>query len=203
MNQNPYQPPVISKGLDGLPYDPAEGDALAIRQAHIKHEASVKSIGILYYLGAIIVTLAVAGSVIQLVRKVGGSNGADVAAAASAIGESLVMLILLIPLAILQWLAAYGIRRLLGWARIMGIVVSTLGLVGFPIGTIINAYIIYLLACKKGRTVFSSEYKEIIAVTPEVRYKTSKLVWIVLGLLLLVILFAVGMAAFASYRSRL
>jgi hypothetical protein len=64
---------------------------------------------------------------------------------------------------------------------------SAIGLIGFPIGTIINGYILYLLVSKKGSTIFSPEYKEIIALTPGVKYKTSVVVWVVLGIFLLII----------------
>ncbi len=41
--------------------------------------------------------------------------------------------------------------------------------------------------------IFSDEYNEIIRQTPEMKYRTSIVVWIFLGLLLL--LFAVGVIA--------
>ena len=41
--------------------------------------------------------------------------------------------------------------------------------------------------------IFSDEYKEIIRQTPEMKHRTSIVVWIFLGLLLL--LFAVGVIA--------
>ena len=36
----------------------ANAEAEAIRKAHISHEASIKAVGLLYYLGAIGVTIA-------------------------------------------------------------------------------------------------------------------------------------------------
>jgi hypothetical protein len=47
-------------------------------------------------------------------------------------------------------------------------VLSGIGLLGFPIGTLINGYILYLFLSKKGRTVFAPEYQEVIEATPHV-----------------------------------
>jgi hypothetical protein len=68
-------------------------------------------------------------------------------------------------------------------------VLSGLGLLGFPIGTAINAYILYLFLSKKGRTIFAPEYQAVIAATPEVKYRTSILVWIFLALLVALLAF--------------
>ena len=84
-------------------------------------------------------------------------------------------------------------RALKSWGRIVGCILSGLGLLNFPVGTLINAYILYLFLSKKGRMVFSAEYKDIIAATPDVKYRTSILVWIFLGIL--VALFAAALIA--------
>ncbi|PAW69614.1 MAG: hypothetical protein B9S38_09450 [Verrucomicrobiia bacterium Tous-C4TDCM] len=67
--------------------------------------------------------------------------------------------------------------------------VAGISLIGFPIGTLIGAYILYLLLGAKGKMVFSPEYQAVIAQTPHIRYRTSKVVWILLGLVLLIIVF--------------
>lgn len=90
-----------------------------------------------------------------------------------------------------QLWVGYGLRRLRKWARIPTGILSGLGLLAFPIGTLINAYILYLLFCQKGKMVFSDEYRAVIEQTPHIKYRTSIIVWIVLGLLLLLIAFAI------------
>ena len=65
--------------------------------------------------------------------------------------------------------------------------VLALGLLSFPVGTIINGYILYLLFSKKGERVFSADYQAIVDATPHIKYKTSIIVWIFLVLLLLMI----------------
>jgi hypothetical protein len=64
---------------------------------------------------------------------------------------------------------------------------SGVGLLGFPVGTLINGYILFLLFGRKGKTVFSEEYQVVIEQTPHIKYRTPLVVWILLGLVLFVI----------------
>jgi hypothetical protein len=79
--------------------------------------------------------------------------------------------------------AGWGVRALRAWGRILGGVLSAIGLLGFPIGTLINGYILYLFLSKKGRTIFSPGYQDVIGATPDIKYRTSVVVWIFLVLL--------------------
>ncbi len=51
--------------------------------------------------------------------------------------------------AILELLVGYGIYALQSWARIVGIILSILGLLSFPIGTLISLVILYFLIVDK------------------------------------------------------
>jgi hypothetical protein len=93
-----------------------------------------------------------------------------------------------------------GLRRLKRWARIPVGILSGIGLIGFPLGTIINAYILYLVFGKKGVTVFSDEYRLVIEQTPHIKYKTSIVVWIFLGLVLLLIVAGLVAAIVGGFR---
>lgn len=143
----------------------ADGNSERIRQEHIKHEASVKSVGILYFLGSVFMIL---GGAISL------ANGD---------GVSLVVGLFFVAIGGLQIWVGIGLRRLRPWARIPTGILSGLGLLGFPLGTLINAYILYLIFSQKGKTVFSEEYQRIIEETPHIKYKTSIVVWVLVGLL--------------------
>ncbi len=101
------------------------------------------------------------------------------------------MLILLPVIGIVQFVTAFGLRGLQRWARIPTGLFSALGLLGFPLGTFINGYILYLVFSAKGSMVFSEDYSEIIAQTPHIKYRTSIIVKIFLFLLLAVITFGV------------
>jgi hypothetical protein len=165
---NPYAPPKAR--VDDV--SGAASEVETIRREHIKHEAAVRSIGTLYYIGGGLTLIA------AFLFFLGGVGQPDVAAITLTIGA----LYLVLSAALL--VVAYGIRRLKRGARIAGIVLSILGLIGFPIGTLINGYILYLLCSAKGRRIFAPDYAEIVAATPHIKYRTSIVVWIVLALVL-------------------
>jgi len=152
----------------------ANAEAEAIRKAHISHEASVKAVGILYYLGGLGVTLASLGALFTT-RQDALGLGASVGLLAIGVG---------------QFFAGYGVRALRPWGRNVGCVLSALGLIGFPIGTLINAYILYLFLSKKGRMIYSPEYQDVIAATPHIKYRTSIVVWILLALVVALVALA-------------
>ena len=162
---NPYAPPAAR--VDDVP---ASSEAEAIRRAHISHEASIKAVALLYFLGGVGVTLA---GVAMMVGKADTLWGLG-----------------LVAVGVAQFFAGYGVRALAPWGRILGAILSGIGLLQIPVGTLINGYILYLYFSKKGRTVFSPEYKDVIAATPHVKYRTSVVVWIFLALL-------IGLAAVA------
>lgn len=164
----------------GLPATGAE----ELRQAHIKHEASVKSIGLLYFLGS--VTLGFVGVLMF----------SDVLSGKSRPGQEF-WGVFFFALAVLQFVAAVGLRQLRPWSRVIAGIVSGIGLLGFPLGTVFNAYILYLLFSRKGAMLFTPEYRAAIAVTPHVRYRTSPWVWAFLVVLILVIF---GIVVAASSR---
>ena len=63
-----------------------------------------------------------------------------------------------------------------------------LGLAGFPLGTLLNSYILWLIHSKKGKLILSPEYAAIVEATPDVKYRTTLLVWIILGLIVVALL---------------
>jgi len=166
---NPYAPPAARVDDVGV-----NSEAEAIRRAHISHEASIKSVALLYYLGGVLVTLSALAMLMVSTQPVGTATA-----------------VVLLAVGVAQLFAGWGVRALRGWGRNVGTVLSAIGLLGFPVGTLVNIYILYLFLSKKGRTVFSPAYKEIIAATPDVRYRTSILVWIFLALLAVLIVVAV------------
>ena len=162
------KPLAIQKLREGV----ADNDSERIRQEHIKHEASIKSVGFLYFLGAAFLIL---GGVLSL------AGGA---------ATSLVVGLLFLCIGGVQFWVGLGLRKLRSWARIPTAILSGIGLLGFPLGTLINGYILYLVLSAKGRMIFSPEYQAVIAATPHIKYRTSIVVWILLILLLVLIGFA-------------
>ncbi|TWU26338.1 hypothetical protein Pla52o_01910 [Novipirellula galeiformis] len=172
---NPYTP-TSQVG----PVSHALGDDVeAVRRYYLSHEASVKSIGTLYLLGAILmVPIGLAMIAMPVVAGI-----AEKVAPAEAILMAVIGLVYL-TLGLLQGFTALNLWKLRPWARIVASVLSVIGLLAFPIGTLISAYFLYLLLSEKGQFVFSPGYQQVVAQTPHIKYKTSIIVWILLALLL-------------------
>ena len=146
----------------------------AIREQHIKHEASIKSVGMLYILGGVVGFF------------VGGMSLYEALAGISmvAMGTDGAILVIFLMTAV-SIAAGIGLRKLHVFGRIVGTIASIFGLFAIGIGTVFSMYILYLLNSAKGRMVFSVEYKQAIAATPHLKCKTSKAAWIALILAVL------------------
>lgn len=169
------KPRVLQSLQEGAP---TNLESERIRREHIAHEASIKSVGVLYLLGAI---LLLPIGLFGLVAGVAGVNQ-------SGGGFTRLLALVLLGMGLFQLFAGLGLRKLKGPARIAAAVIAGIGLIGFPLGTLINGYILYLLFSKKGATIFSDSYQQIVAETPHIIYKTSVVVWVILGILLVVII---------------
>ena len=166
MSQNPYAPPSSAAGPN---FNLGQPTSETIRRLHLKHEASVKSIGTLYFLSGLIV---IGIGILPLFIT---TKDLEFTPALSAVFAVIGLLKI--------WLAI-GIRKLKKGAKVPAIIVATFGLLGFPLGTLISAYFLYLLCSQKGTMVFSDAYAQVIAETPHIKYRTSVLVWILLALLI-------------------
>jgi hypothetical protein len=177
---NPYAPPSARVAdVSG-----ADTEAEAIRREHIKHEASVRSVGILYYIGGAFMSFAA----IVL--------GAALAFTEEPPALTIVLAGVYLVMGPLSLAVGRGIRTLQPWARTACIVLSLIGLLGFPVGTLINGYILYLMLARKGRRLFEPDYPAIVAATPHIKYRTSIFVWIVLAIILLGVVagFVIGLS---------
>ncbi len=168
MEMNPYAAPQ-SQVLQATSLD------VLTREEHIKTEASIKSIGLLYYL-ATLVLIAVGASFLT-----------------SGKGSSLSLLPggLCLLISIGAGVTGYGLRRLRKWARIPTIILSSIaviyGLINLSGGIIIHIFILVKMLGKQGQFVMTPEYQEIIAATPHVKNKTSIVVKVLLVLLLIIL----------------
>lgn len=147
-----------------------------IRQEHLNTEASIKAVGTLYILGCVITLF---GGFAVVLRWTQNANEIS--------DPSFLSILAMLCFGGLQGFAGYALRHFRRWSRLAGTVISVVGLLAFPIGTIISGYILYLLWSKKGRTVFTAEYQGVIAATPHIRYKTSMVVWVALGVIILLV----------------
>jgi hypothetical protein len=182
VSQNPYAPPITDLPGPMNGGDAAHIDAELARRKHLNHEASIRSIGLLYYLSA-------AGAVVSVVTGISGLVGVEMnpEAFGYVVGYLLFPTILAVGVIIL----GRGLRRLKRWVRIPTCILQGFGLFAFPVGTLISVSIFYLILSKKGQMVFSEEYRQIMDQTPHIKYRTSIIVWLFLGLIVLGIAAAV------------
>lgn len=159
-----------------------------IREEHIKTEATLKSIGLLFYLAAF---MLVAASVSLLAADTHGMTSGAL------LGGGVCVL-----LAFGIGAIAYGLRRLRGWARIPAIIITTIaliiGLINLSLGIIIHIYILAKLMGKQARFIMTPEYQRIVTATPQVKYKTSILVKVLLALLLIILIGIIAAAYFGK-----
>ena len=213
---NPYAAPDAPIAGGFVELTDVDSDAEQIRREHINHEASVRSIGSLHILGAVFGVFAIIGMV--TIAIVGNQGPTERLVFLGGAGFYLLTTALNIALGI-------GLRKLHVWARWTETALLALGLVGmlasvalqmatgsgaqiggglcaFAVIGLIYGYILYLLLSAKGSMVFSERYKTIIARTPHIKYRTSLLVKLVVGLFLLIIILSIlgGVAAFLLKR---
>ncbi|MFZ9681886.1 MAG: hypothetical protein ACO3DQ_01575 [Cephaloticoccus sp.] len=146
--------------------------AREIRLQHLTHEVSIQSIGILYLLGAVI---SVVSAVMALVQ--GEAESSRVAVS-----------LLLLGFGAAQLWIGLKLRRLDASANVPATVLACVGLLAFPLGTLINAYVLYLLHSAKGKVVMGPDYPAVRAATPEIKYRMHWVVWVGLALIILIML---------------
>jgi hypothetical protein len=197
----------------------SDDEAESIRLAHIGHEASVRAVGLLYYLGGFFGLIVIVGLVISAVFAPPDAFGR---AGPGGVSPRVILLgvgVFYAAMTALNLALGYGLRTLKVWARwtivvLMGLtllycllvglfllmVEPVTGLISLALGGGISGYIFYLMVSSKGAMVFSHRYQAIIAQTPHIRYRTSLLVKILLALVLAFIAVAIAMALFSSPR---
>lgn len=175
---------LVQRVKEGMSMD---SNAEVLRRQYIRHEAGVKSVGLLYLLGG-------AGFLLGGFGVLAGALGR-----LENLSEVLLPAALMTLIGALMIYTAINIRKLKRWTRIPIGILSGIGLLGFPVGTLINLYILYLVFSQKGQMVYSEEYQQVIAQTPHIKYRTSILIWILLGIVLLIVVAGL-IAAMTSRR---
>lgn len=178
------QNPFAAAALDPVKAELSSDDFELVRQKHLAHESSIKALGVLYVLGGLVMAIWLIGmslSVLEAMKAGSLQIG----------GYEILLTAAFLAAAVLSIFIGLGLRSFRPWSRILGIVFSAIGLLAIPIGTIIHGYFLYLFLSARGRMVFSPQYKEIIAATPHLKYRTSKFVWGLLALLIFVLIMLV------------
>jgi hypothetical protein len=161
--------------------DAPASDDVAERMQLLRHEKSIRGVGVLHLLGAIL------GSFSILLVAFGKLDA-----------TTAWIVLLIVGICALHGWIGVGLWRLDPRVRGIAGLMHGIGLFAFPIGTLVNAYILYLLFGQKGERVFSDEYRELVARTPDVRLPTSIVSIVLLGIVVSMLITAVIAALFAS-----
>jgi len=148
-------------------------DAPGQRRRHLTHETSLRSAGLLHILSGLLV--AAVGLSGFWLRYLGNFRWR------LPYNPGYWSLALLPVAGMFVW-AGVSLYRLRSSARVSAGLLSTLSLWVFPVGTLVHGYILYLIFSAKGRFVLSPAYQMIRELTPEIRYRTSPVIWIGLAL---------------------
>lgn len=174
MEANPYAPPQAEIATP----PPLASEAVHLRKEHLNTEATIKSVGSLCWLIAFFLIV----------------NGVRY----TTLGEASTGLPLLLIGAFAAAMA-YGLRRLLRWTRIPILILAIPLLIAVPVGTLVSIMILVNVGSKKGSFIMTPAYRQIIAQTPEIKYKSSSTPVLVL-LALIGILVIVGLLAYLWFR---
>lgn len=131
-------------------------DHSAVRAAHLHQETILLMMGRLYYVAG--ASLLLAAIAIAALRQ----NG-----------EGLRIASVFAMLAAGHAFAGHLLRRLDARARFSASVMALVGLFAIPIGTVLGAYLLYLVHSAKGRMILSPEYRAVVAKTPEYKCRVS------------------------------
>lgn len=181
--QYPVSNPRAPRGIASSGRDNAE----ELRQNHLSREAHVKALGFAYIvLGCLF-----------------GISGCTVAFDQDRTRRHQPALLYgILGFALLLISTGIGLRKLRPWSQIVSGVISGIGLLVFPVGTLINGFILYLLFSEKGSMIFSDLYRRVIAATPHIKYRTPIILWIVLGLVILLFVAGAFYAAFSGFHRK-
>ncbi len=190
---NPFASPLTDSRP--LAADIGDTDAEMVRREYLNHEASIQGFGSLFVLGGILAALVATVNLVMAVSIALSNNPGEMESSAMATGGVIALFAGLFT--VLYFWVGLGLRALKPQARTPAMLLLAIGLLGFPIGTLINGYGLYLVMSKKGEFVLSKEYAEIRRQTPHIRYKTSVVVWILVAFLVLVMFLALMGALFS------
>ncbi|WP_283430762.1 hypothetical protein [Neorhodopirellula lusitana] len=151
----------------------------------MNHEASVRSLGLLYYIGSSIFIIGTIGGIFILLAGIFGKDPEVT------VGLGLILLLIYGSFAGGFLFIGHGLRQLKNGPRIAAGIFSAIGLLGFPIGTIIHGYFLFVLFSEKGVYVCSEPYRQIVRATPHIKYKTHWFVWTIAIVFLVIIVLSV------------
>lgn len=158
---------------------PSRNNDEGMRQYYRNAETNVRLVGGLYYLSGAIFVIGGALTLQQSQKEI---HPTDV--------EKITPFVCF-AIAVLYFWMGRQLRTLNSAGVIPATIVACLGMLKFPVGTVVNGVVLYVLHCSKGHEVFSEEYHGIVERTPKMNRRTGLLTWIALGLIVMVVLYLV------------
>jgi hypothetical protein len=124
-------------------------------ETHVKVLGALQiALGALCLLGAIVLTLVF----VTGVGAIGMSGDPEAARALPFVGFiGTALVVFLIVMSLPGIVTGIGLLRLRPWARILGIVMSALGLVMIPFGTLLGIYGLWVLLSKDAERLFTAQ----------------------------------------------
>lgn len=182
---NPYAAPTAEIGAEANAGDLDVTDAEEVRKKYLNHETSVRGIGGLMIFSAI--CTGILGVVFLVGFQLPGPEENGVL--------RYVLGGVMLVFAGLSYAVGIGLRKLQGWARWTAAVLTSVNTISLlvqvnPVGLCITLYILYLMLSRKSAVVFSPEYREVIARTPHIKYRVSRIVKFFVVLLVAIIIVA-------------
>jgi hypothetical protein len=123
-------------------------------ETHVKVLGALHiALGVFGLFGAVVLTIVFGGAA----GLVGASGDADAAIAMPVIGiTGMALVIFLVALSLPGIIVGIGLIRIRPWARVAGIVLSILGLMMIPFGTIVGVYGLWVLFSKDTERLFAT-----------------------------------------------
>ncbi len=184
----------VADGASPVVHPTPEADLAEIRQKHIGHENAMKTLGVMHLIGGAALLLGCAGVVFD------GFDFASLSGDGDSVVEGVAIFVVVLLLGGSSAHLGTKLRKLHPSAWQPARTLSMLGLLAFPIGTMISAANLGYLNSDKGKFVFTDEYARVIEMTPTVKAKTSGLVKVLLALVLLIFGFFALVVLWAVFR---
>jgi hypothetical protein len=88
--------------------------------------------------------------------------------------------------ALLSFSVFIGLRRLAVWARGLSTLIIAPFILAVPVGTVVAVGTLRALWGTKNRVLFTQEYRDAVAATPDIRTRMPALIWALLLLFILI-----------------
>ena len=164
-----------------------------LRKRYGPHERRVRAVALLYwYFAALYVSAAAIGPAVLV--KLGRTSEPE----RYGLDALFTVIVVTLTLAAVAVVTAWNLGHLNSAGRVLGAIGGCIALFGFPLGTLIGVFMLWTLLGKQGSVVFSQEYSDAVAATPQLQFRVSRAV---IALITFFFLFMIGITLMAIAAS--